>query len=98
MNLADECTIILFEEAKLPISSYIKIIAEEISLDTIAKVKAKYLQAFVQIRTENDLLASWNPPTRGTQKKVNEGGICKQKKGKYVIQFVKELLNSNDGS
>ena len=51
LNLADECTILLFEEAKLPVISDVKIIAE-MSLESIAKVKAKYLQAFVQVRTE----------------------------------------------
>ena len=65
------------------------------SLESIAKVKAKYLQAFVQVRTEKDLLATWNPPTRGTQKKVNEGGFCKKTKGKYFIQLVKELATTD---
>ena len=57
LNQADEWTHLLLEKANLPLTSEIKSIAE-MSFDTISKVKATFLEAFVQVGTEKDLHAT----------------------------------------
>ena len=94
LSLADECTRLLFEKANLPPTSDIKMIAE-IPLDTISKVKATFLEAFVQVRTKKDLLAPWIAPARGTKRKADNNEYCKKTKGKFLIQLVKDLATTD---
>ena len=95
LTQADECTRLLFEKANQPPTSDIKIIAE-MPLDTISKIKATtFLEAFVQVRTEKDLLAKWTASARGRKKKVDNNEFCKRTKGKFLIQRVKELATTD---
>jgi len=90
---AEECSELLFKEAGLPTSTDIDCISQ-FSFDIIAKPSASYLEAFVRIRLQKNVLESWKAPSKGSKKKVEDGMNCKQTKGKFLIQLVQDLAST----
>ena len=76
----------------MPTSTFIDVISQ-FSFDIIAKLSASYLESFVRIRVQKNLLETWKAPTKGSKKKIEEGLICKQTKGKFLVQLVKDLAS-----
>ena len=68
-------------------------VISQFSFDIIAKLSASYLESFVRIRVQKYLLETWKAPTKGSKKEIEEGLICKQTKGKFLLQLVKDLAS-----
>ena len=99
LTQAEDCTKQFLEAGGLdPTSSPSSI--SSLPLSIIAKAPAGLLESFVRTRVKKNLLEPWKAPSKGSVDKVElvdkveQGLECRQSRGKFLIQLVKELAST----